>query len=71
MNVQLLRLRMNNLAHDVKHIWHKFRADMASEDDQSHVMTEDEKLDEALKETFPASDPPGHISKSYEDKALH
>lgn len=37
------------------------------ENDQSQLMTEDEKLDEALEESFPASDPPGHISKSAED----
>ena len=40
-------------------------------DDQQHVMSEDEKLDQALEESFPASDPPGHISKTYEDKNLH
>jgi hypothetical protein len=40
-------------------------------DDQKHVMSDDEKLDEAIEESFPASDPPGHISKSAEDKKLH
>lgn len=35
--------------------------------DQQHVMTEEEKLDQAIMESFPASDPPGHISKSAED----
>lgn len=29
-------------------------------DEQEHVMSEEEKLDETLKESFPASDPPGH-----------
>lgn len=38
---------------------------------EQHVMSDDEKLDEAIEESFPASDPPGHISKSYEDKNLH
>ncbi|WP_408096879.1 hypothetical protein ACJVC5_17720 [Peredibacter sp. HCB2-198] len=37
------------------------------QDDTSRLMTEDEKVDEALEESFPASDPPGHISKSAED----
>lgn len=36
--------------------------------DQEHVMSDDEKLDEAIEESFPASDPPGHISKSVEDQ---
>lgn len=40
-------------------------------DDQQHVMSLDEKLDEALEESFPASDPPGHFSKSAEDKNFH
>ena len=39
----------------------------AAKDDQMHVMSDDEKLDEAVEESFPASDPPGHISKSAED----
>lgn len=36
--------------------------------DQTQVMSDDEKLDEAIEESFPASDPPGHISKSAEDQ---
>ncbi|MFY7992420.1 MAG: hypothetical protein ACOVP4_03930 [Bacteriovoracaceae bacterium] len=31
-------------------------------DDQQHVMTDEEKLDETIDESFPASDPPGHYS---------
>lgn len=38
-------------------------------DDQTHVMTTEEKVDEAVDESFPASDPPGHFSKSYEDQS--
>lgn len=71
MNVQILRLRMSNLTQDIKQIWHNFRSDLTKEENKSHVMTDDEKLDEALKETFPASDPTGQMSKSFEDKALH
>jgi hypothetical protein len=36
-------------------------------DDQKHVMTEEEKLDETIDESFPASDPPGHYSVSQQD----
>lgn len=39
--------------------------------DQSHPMTEDEMVDEASLESFPASDPPGHVSKSAVDKESH
>lgn len=38
---------------------------------QDHALSEDEMLDEALMESFPASDPPGHRSKSNIDKAKH
>jgi hypothetical protein len=40
-------------------------------DDQKHVMSSDESLDQTLEDSFPASDPPGHISKSVEDHKLH
>jgi hypothetical protein len=44
-----------------------YHPESSVKDDQEHVMSDDEKLDEALEESFPASDPPGHISKSAED----
>lgn len=36
-------------------------------DDQEHVMTDEEKLDETIDESFPASDPPGHYSVTRQD----
>lgn len=64
MNIQSIRLRLNQLKKDLKEIWTK-------KDEQTHLMTEEEKLDEEIDESFPASDPPGHFSKSLRDKELH
>ncbi len=44
-----------------------YHPESVASNDQLHVMSDDEKLDEAIEESFPASDPPGHISKSAED----
>lgn len=38
---------------------------------QDHALSEDELLDEEAMESFPASDPPGHRSKSAQDKSSH
>ena len=40
-------------------------------DDQKHVMNEEELLDQTIDDSFPASDPPGHFSKSALDKMNH
>ncbi|HXH29292.1 MAG TPA: hypothetical protein VNJ01_00640 [Bacteriovoracaceae bacterium] len=48
-----------------------FSKPWVNKDDQQHVMSDDEKLDQSLEESFPASDPPGHFSKSTEDKISH
>jgi hypothetical protein len=74
MNVQSIRLRLHNFNNDMHELWQKFRngvADEASPGNQKRAMTEEEMLDESLKESFPASDPPGHFSKSVEDRELH
>lgn len=71
MNVQQLRLRLFNFNNNIKAAWQNLRNQASSRDDQQHVMSEDEKVDEASDESFPASDPPGHRSKSSQDKELH
>lgn len=38
---------------------------------EHHQLSDDELIDEALEETFPASDPPGYRSKTHRDKELH
>lgn len=35
------------------------------------LLSPEESLDEAIDESFPASDPPGHFSKSTEDRVMH
>ena len=74
MNVQAIRSKLNEMKRDIKSIWQKARTDVQNKkksNDQSRVMTPDEKLDETINESFPASDSPGHFSKSAEDKELH
>lgn len=39
--------------------------------DQQRVMTSDESLNQTLEDSFPACNPPGHISKTIEDRVMH
>ena len=72
MNVHAIRLRAYNFKQNMKSVWRKIRKSAIDEkNDQSRVMTQEEQLDEELRESFPASDSPGHFSKSLEDKELH
>ena len=66
MNGQGFRSRLKLMIQKIKSLG---RA--PKENDQTHVMSEEELLDEELRETFPASDPPGHFSKSSVDRELH
>ena len=43
--------------------------DFLSKRDTTRI--ENEKADEASRESFPASDPPAHFSKSSEDRQIH
>lgn len=64
MNFQAILTRLDQFKKDVKEIWSK-------KEEPTQLMTEEEKLDEEIDESFPASDPPGHFSKSLRDKELH
>lgn len=50
------------IKHKVKSIFNK---------DKRYIITDDELIDEALEETFPASNPPGYRSKTHRDKELY
>lgn len=47
------------------------RSSKESRNAQDHAFTEEELLDQAGVESFPASDPPGHRSKSKKDRKEH
>jgi hypothetical protein len=71
-SVQTMRARFMNLSGDIRGFVDGFlNSSERRKDDQKHVMTPEEKLDQTSEDSFPASDPPGHISKSTEDKLTH
>ncbi len=66
MNGQGFRSRLKLIIQKIKSLGRSIK-----ENDQTHVMSQEELLDEELWESFPASDPPGHFSKSSVDRELH
>jgi hypothetical protein len=62
---------LNTIIQTIKNFFVRPRTPQRRPDDQQHVMTEDEKLDQSLMDSFPASDPPGHFSKSSEDQKMN
>ena len=60
---------------NIESVWHKVKTFFTPHDfrrdDQQHVMSAEEALDETIDNSFPASDPPGHFSVSGEDRRTH
>lgn len=69
-----MNLNWTEFKNTIKNFWKDhshIKTEEETSHDQDHVMSEEEKLDEALKESFPASDPPGYHSRSSEDRKFH
>ena len=72
MAMQEIRSILKRFKKEFRDIWfNQGPNDPNTKYDESHVMGKEEKLDETIDESFPASDSPGHFSKSSVDKELH
>jgi hypothetical protein len=69
--LQEIGTKLKKIFHTVHEVKKTLKGERTQRDDQKHVMSEDEKIDQAIAESFPASDPPGYTSKSSEDRRLH
>lgn len=65
MNENALKNKIQTFKNDIRGFFQKLATT------KKDRLAEERKMDKALKESFPASDPLGFTSKSSEDKSLH
>lgn len=70
-DIKCMGTKMVNWLHSLEHKHSDERSSKESRNAQDHAFTEEELIDQAILESFPASDPPGYRSKSKKDKAAH